>query len=210
MAVSRCMVGWARRSRRSLAAAGCTAMACTAVALPVAASSVLSLGPKGVQSLVAEQLFDRKGRWYLSDDEGVCYTYLESPHVRLAADRLVLRAHMVSRLGQRFGGNCVGADLQSEVTVSGKIHGSGHQLMLEDIRVDRVDDEAVRSALDLALQVNPDTIPRTARIDVLGSLRQQAFAAGGFAMHVDEIHIASITARSDILVIQFDLSLSAP
>jgi hypothetical protein len=155
-------------------------------------------------------LFNRAGRWYLLDDEGVCYTYLEGPHVRLVPDRLVLKAHMVSRLGQRFGSNCVGADLASDVTISGKIRGSGHQLMLDDIRIDRVDDEAVRNALNLALQVNPDSIPRTARIDVLDSLRKQAFTAGGFAVHVDEIHIASVTTRNDTLVIQFDLSLSAP
>jgi hypothetical protein len=221
-------VGWAQCVGRSLAAVLCTGaavlwtaataavtvaattVAATGPALPAAASSALSLGPRGMQTLVVEQLFDRKGRWYLSDDDGICYTYLESPHVRLASDRLVLKAHMVSRLGQPLGGNCVGVDLQSDVTVSGKIRGSGHQLMLDDIRIDRVDDDAARSALNLALQVNPDAIPRTARIDVLESLRKQVFAAGALAVHVDEIHIVGITTRSDTLVIQFDLSLSAP
>ena len=228
-------VGWAQCVGRSLAAVLCTGaavlctgaavlwtaatavvtvaaatVAATGPALPAAASSALSLGPRGMQTLVVEQLFDRKGRWYLSDDDGVCYTYLESPHVRLTSDRLVLKAHMVSRLGQPLGGNCVGVDLQSDVTVSGKIRGSGHQLMLDDIRIDRVDDETARSALNLALQVNPDAIPRTARIDVLESLRKQVFAAGALAVHVDEIHIAGVTTRNDTLIIQFDLSLSAP
>jgi hypothetical protein len=209
--------GWARRLGRSLAAAACTAAASTvavvtaaAPAPPTAAGSTLSLGPRGVQSLVAEQLFNRDGRWYLIDDAGVCYTYLESPHVRVASDRLVLKAHMVSRLGQRFGNNCVGADLASNVTVSGKVRGSDHQLILDDIRIDRVDDEAARNALNLALQVAPDSIPRTARLDVLESLRKQPFASGGLTVHVDQIHIAGITARNDTLVIQFDLSLSAP
>jgi len=204
-------VGWTRHLCAGLAAAACTAaVAAAAPALPAAAGSTLSLGPRGVQSLVADQLFNRDGRWYLIDDEGVCYTYLESPHVRLASDRLVLKAHMVSRLGQRFGGNCVGADLASNVTVSGKVRGTDHQLILDDIRIDRVDDEAARNALNLAVQVAPDSIPRTARIDVLESLRRQAFTSGGFAVHVDQIHIANITARNDTLVIQFDLNLSAP
>jgi hypothetical protein len=198
-----------------LAAALCAAAMADAAMAPAVpnlrpAASALSLGPRGVQTLVADQLFDRKGRWYLTDDEGICYTYLESPRVRLASDRLVLKAHMVSRLGQRFGNNCVGTDLASDVTVSGKIRGSGHQLMLDDIRIDRIEDETVRNALNLALQVNPDSIPRTARIDVLESLRKQPFTAGGFAVHVDEFHIASITTRNDTLVIQFDLNLSAP
>jgi hypothetical protein len=211
MTFSLLTVGWARHLCAGLAAAACTAaVAAAAPALPTAAGSTLSLGPRGVQSLVAEQLFNRDGRWYLIDDESVCYTYLESPHVRLASDRLVLKAHMVSRLGQRFGGNCVGADLASNVTVSGKVRGSDHQLILDDIRIDRVDDEAARNALNLALQVAPDSIPRTARIDVLEPLRRQAFTSGGFAVHVDQIHIANITTRNDTLVIQFDLNLSAP
>jgi len=211
-------VGRARRLGKGLAAALCTAaaaastaaIAAAAPALPAAASSVLSLGPRGVQTLVAEQLFNREGRWYLIDDEGVCYTYLESPHVRVASDRLVLKAHMVSRLGQRFGNNCIGADFNTNVTVSGKVRGSDHHLILDDIRVDRVDDEAARNALNLAVQVDPDSIPRTARIDVQESLRKQAFTAGSFAVRVDQIHIASIATRNDTLVIQFDLSMSAP
>jgi hypothetical protein len=210
-------VGRARRLGKWLAAALCpaavtavAAVAAVAPALRAAEVSVLSLGPRGVQTLVAEQLFNRAGRWYLVDDEGVCYTYLEGPHVRLASERLVLKAHMVSRLGQRFGNNCVGADLASNVTVSGKIRGSEHQLILDDIRIDRVDDEAVRNALNLAVQLDPGAIPRTARIDILEALRRQAFTAGGFAVHVDEIHIAAITTRNDTLVIQFALGLSAP
>ena len=144
------------------------------------------------------------------DDEGVCYTYLESPHVRVASDRLVLKAHMVSRLGQRFGNSCVGVDLASNVNISGKVRGSDHQLILDDIRIDRIDDETARNALNVAVQVDPDSIPRTARIDVQESLRKQAFTAGGFAVHVDQIHIASITTRNDTLVIQFGLNMSAP
>ena len=121
MAPVRRTVGWVSRvaaATSCTAAIAAAAMAAAATGPPAAASSVLSLGPRGVQSLVAEQLFNREGRWYLIDDEGVCYTYLESPHVRLASDRLVLKAHMVSRLGQRFGNNCIGADFASNVTVS--------------------------------------------------------------------------------------------
>src|SRR5216684_2568885 len=124
------------------------------LSLPAAAESVLAVGPRSIQTLVVEQLFNRAGRWYLSDDGG-CYAYLESPHTQLEADRLVLHAHLSSRLGQRMGNDCVGANFASQVTLSGKLHGSGHLLILDDIRIDRVDDESTRSALNLALQVDP-------------------------------------------------------
>ena len=179
------------------------------VSLPAVAQSVLSVGPRSVQTLVLEQLFDRAGRWYLIDD-GDCYTYLESPHTHLALDRLVLRAHLSSRLGQRIGNGCVGADFASNVTLSGKLHGSGHFLILDDIRIDRVDDELARNALNLALQVDPQLIPRAANIDVSEFVRKDVIAAGGSSARLDEFRVVNITTRPDSIVIQFDLSLSVP
>ena len=179
------------------------------LSLPAAAQSVLSVGSRSVQTLVLEQLFNRAGRWYLIDD-GVCYTYLESPHTHLALDRLVLRAHLSSRLGQRMGNGCVGADFASNVTLSGKLHGSGHFLILDDIRIDRIDDESARNALTLALQVNPQLIPRAANIDVSEFVRKDVIAAGGSSARLDEFRIVNITTRPDSIVIQFDLSLSVP
>jgi hypothetical protein len=180
-----------------------------ALSPPVAAQSVLSVGPRSVQTLVVEQLFNRAGRWYLIDDGG-CYTYLESPQTRLTLDRLVLRAHLSSRLGQRMGKDCVGADFASNVTLSGKLHGSGHLLILDDIRIDRVDDESTRSALNLALQVDPQVMPRAANIDVSEFVRKDVIAAGRSPARLDEFRIVKIMTGADAVVIHFDLSLSVP
>jgi hypothetical protein len=177
--------------------------------LPAAAESVLTVGPRNVQALVLEQLFNRDGRWYLIDD-GDCHTYLDSPHTRIALDRLVLRAHLSSRFGQQMGNTCVGADFASNVTLSGKLHGSGHFLILDDIRIDRVDDESARSALDLALKVEPQLIPRAAKIDLTEFVTKDAITAGGSSARLDEFRIVSITTRQDSIVIQFDLSMSVP
>jgi hypothetical protein len=179
------------------------------LSLSAVAQSVLTVGPRNVQTLVLEQLFNRAGRWYLIDD-GDCYTYLESPHTHIALDRLVLRAHLSSRFGQRMGSGCVGADFASNVTLSGKLHGSGHFLILDDIRIDRVDDESARNALNLALQVDPQLIPRAANIDVSEFVRKDVIAAGGSSARLDEFRIVNITTRPDSIVIQFDLSLSVP
>jgi hypothetical protein len=180
-----------------------------ALALPAAAQSTLSVGPRSVQTLIVLQLFDRAGRWYLID-EGACFTYLESPQTRLAADRVVLRARLVSRLGQRMASGCVGADFASYVTLSGKLHGSGQLLILDDIRIDRVDDEATRSALNFALQVDPQLMPRAANINVSEFVRKDLVAAGGSAARLDEFHIVSVTTRPDAVVIHFDLSMTMP
>jgi hypothetical protein len=180
-----------------------------ALSLPAAAQSVLSVGSRSVQTLVVEQLFNRAGRWYLVDDGG-CYTYLESPHTQLEVDRLVLHAHLSSRLGQTIGNNCAGADFASNVTLSGKLHGSGHLLILDDIRIDRVDDESTRSALNLALQVNPQIIPHAAKIDASEFVRKHVIPAAGSLARLDDFRIVNITTRADAVVIHFDLSLSVP
>jgi hypothetical protein len=176
---------------------------------PAVSQSVLTVGPRNVQILVLQQLFNRTGRWYLVDD-GDCYTYLESPRTHIALDRLVLRAHLSSKFGQQVGNGCVGAAIASNVTLSGKLHGSGHFLILDDIRVDRVDDESARSALDLALKIEPQLIPRTANIDVSEFVGKEALAAGGSSARLDEFRIVNITTRPDSIVIQFDLSMSLP
>lgn len=179
------------------------------LSLSAVAQSVLTVGPRNVQTMVLEQLFNRAGRWYLIDD-GDCYTYLESPHTHIALDRLVLRAHLSSRFGQRMGNGCVGADFASNVTLSGKLHGSGHFLILDDIQIDRVDDESARNALKLALQVDPQLIPRAANIDVSEFVRNDVIAAGGSSARLDEFRIVNITTRPDSIAIQFALSMSVP
>jgi hypothetical protein len=173
------------------------------------ASSVLSLGPRSVQTLVTDQLFNRGGRWYLIDD-GVCHTYLDSPHTRLELDRLVLSAHLSSRLGQRIGNNCAGADFASNVVLSGKLRGTEHRLILDDIRIDHVDDDATRDALNLALQLTSQSIPRAASFDVLEYVRKQVVAPQGSSVHLDQLSIVNIATRSDAVVIRFDLGLSSP
>jgi len=172
------------------------------------AASTLSLGPRAVQALVSEQLFVRRGRWYLIDD-GACFTYLDSPRTHLEVDRLVLNARLTSRLGQRFGDNCVGADLASNVTLSGRLKGTDHALVLEDIRIDHVDDESTRSALGLALQLAPDALPHSVTIDVADVLRKQ-LTAGGSAMRLDQFHIVSVSVKSGGVLMSFDLGLSEP
>jgi hypothetical protein len=185
------------------------ALSTVALSLPAEAQSTLSVGAHSIQALVVEQLFARGGRWYLIDD-GACYTYLESPRVRLTLDRLILQAHLSSRLGQRMGNGCVGADFASNVTLSGKLHGSGHFLTLDDVRIDHVDDESTRSALNLALQVDPQLLSHGANIDVSEFLKRNVLAAGGTPARLDEFHIANITTRTDAVVIHFDFSLSVP
>ena len=109
-----------------------------------------------------------------------------------------------------MGKDCVGGDFASNVTLSGKLHGSGHLLILDDIRIDRVDDESTRSAINLALQVDPQLVPRAVKIDVSEFVRKDVVAARGSAARLDDLRIVNITTQADAVVIHFDLTLSLP
>lgn len=195
---------WRRLAQAAVLAAS------VSLASPATAASVLTLGVRTVKTLVTERLFNRGGRWYLIDDGGICYTYLESPRVRLETDRLVLEAHLTSRVGQRLGNNCIGGDFASNVTVSGTLRANGHKLILDEIRIDHVDDEATRNALDLALRIAPTAMSRSASIDVLDFVRKQVLASADSPVQLGELRILNVVTRPDAVVMQFDLSLSAP
>ena len=208
----RCVTDVTQRRRgpafRAARGAGALALALS-LGTPALGASVLALGPRMVQSLVAERLFDRAGRWYLMDDAGVCYTYLESPHTHLQAGRLVLAARLTARIGQPLGGSCMGGDFRSDVVLSARVHGAGRTLVLDDLRIERVADEPTRRALELALQLDPQALPRSADIDLLEFVGRQ-LATGKPPLKVDRLAIQRIETRAEAVIIEFDLDLSAP
>ena len=172
-------------------------------------ASELTVGAQSVQKLVAQQLFDRQGRWYLLDN-GPCYMFLESPRTRLSRGRVVLDAHLSSRVGVVVGGNCIGSGFASNVTLSGKPVGKASTLTLDDIRVDNVEDGATAQLVDLLESVTAQALPRTFSLDVLAAVRGAPITAAGIPISLTQFRIADVTTRSDAIVVHFDLSLSAP
>ena len=122
----------------------------------------------------------------------------------------MLAAHLSSFLGQRMGDNCLGARFSSDITLSGRVRSTEHQLILEDIRIDRVADESTRNALTLALQLDPQALPRSAALDLTEYLQTEVNAAGGIALRLDQIRILSAALQSNAIVIQFEMNLTAP
>jgi hypothetical protein len=177
--------------------------------LTVAQASELAIGANTIQRLIAEQLFSKQGRWYLLDD-GPCYAYLESPHTRLQDGRLLLDAHLSSRIGVQVGGNCVGSGFSSNVTLSGRLVGKGSTLTIENIRVDHVDDEATRSVFGLVENIAPQALPRALNIDVLAAVRGTPMNAAGVAVSVQKFRILDVATQPGAVLVHFDLSLSTP
>lgn len=174
-----------------------------------AAASDLSLGPKTVQQLVAERLFAQQGRWYLLDN-GPCHAYFEHPKTRLTEGRLVLDAHLTARVGVPFGDRCAGSDFTANVTLSGKPVGRGSSLTLDEVRVDRVDDNGSGDATRIIRQMVPQTLPENFSFDVLAAARSQTGNAAGIPVAMRQFRIVSTVTRRDAVVITFEMSLAAP
>src|SRR5580700_8479649 len=95
-----------------------------------ASASELLIGREALQTLVVASVFKDQGRWYLA--KGKCYAYLERPHVALDAARVIIDAHLSSQLGLTVGDSCMGAEMMSDVRVSGNLVGSGSHIEIDD------------------------------------------------------------------------------
>ncbi len=177
--------------------------------IPAAYGSELTLGASTIQKLVAQQLFNRQGRWYLLDN-GPCYAYLEHPRTRLTGGRLLLDAHLSARVGVDMGGNCLGSGFASNVTLSGRLIGKASTVTLDDIRVDHAADSATAEVIDLIRQTAPQALPQVLSVDVLAAVRGTPIDAAGIPVSVTRFRIVDVATHTDAVIVQFDLSLSAP
>lgn len=173
------------------------------VSAPVAAAT-LTVGKASIQRLFVEGVFNKNGRWYLQD--GVCYAYLESPRTWLAGGRVHIEAHLSSLLGVDMSGSCVGNSLAAKVEMSGRLVGIGTTLALADVRVDRIDDQAAGSTLDVLQSMVPAPPP----VDVLSTISDRLADSDDVPISVDALRIESVTTTDAEVTIQFDFGLRAP
>jgi hypothetical protein len=172
-------------------------------------ASQLAIGAASMQRILTDKLFSKQGRWYLSEN-GPCYAYFESPHVRFDKERIYLDVHLSSRVGARVGGNCIGAAFASDVTLSGKLVGSGSTLTLDGVRIDRVADGATADAIGLIDQAALQALPHAFSVDVLAAARGKSSGDADPPISVDRFQITDVTTQASVVVVRFELSLSAP
>lgn len=180
-----------------------------AVGAPAARGSEVQIGINSIQKILQDSLFSRADRWYLLDN-GPCYAYLESPRVRLENGRLVLEAHLSSRVGQRVGGYCLGSGFASDVTISAAVFGQASTLTVGDIRVDHVDDGATGDLISLIEGIAPRALPQAFNIDVLQSVRGNSLPLGGYTIAVARFVIQKVITSPKGVTVYFDLGLVAP
>ena len=162
------------------------------------------LEQSAVQKLVLESLFKDNGRYWLQ--RGACRAYLETPSVTLTGGRVVIRSHLVARVGMDFGDSCAGVDLASWASVSGEPGAQGTTVRLTNIRVEDVGDANTRIVLDSGLA---PTLPGALELDVLKAVRSMLQGAGGqLQVDVQALKIASVRVADNKLSVVFDFKVA--
>ncbi|MGA2399696.1 MAG: hypothetical protein ABSG30_16790 [Steroidobacteraceae bacterium] len=172
-----------------------------------AVASELVIGREALQTVLVASLFKDQGRWYLT--KGKCYAYLERPHVALEAARVIIDAHLSSRLGLMVGDSCVGTELASDVRVSGKLVGSGTHIEIDDIRIDNVQDESTRKIVDLLQSATGGSLPKSENIDLLPLLKPAIVPGTDIKVSASNLAIANVTTRADSVDVEFEVKLTA-
>ena len=172
-----------------------------------AIASELVIGREALQTLVVASVFKDQGRWNLL--KGKCYAYLERPHVSLDAGRVVIDAHLSSRLGLNVGDSCVGTELASDVRVSGKLVGSGSHIEIDDIRIDDVRDESARNVIGLLQSAAGGTLPKSVNIDLLPLLKPTSVPGTDIKVSAANLLIANVSTLTDAVDVEFEIKLTA-
>jgi hypothetical protein len=193
-------------SRAAVATA--IAFVVAAAAFPTADASELVLGTDALQALVATTLFRDGGRWYLQ--KGACYAYLEHPMVALAKGRMVIDARLSAKLGLQSQGACIGVDLASQVAISGVLRGSGSELSVGDVRVDRANDDATRQALGLLLGAASESVSRALRIDLMTVVKPTTVPGLTMPARVTRLAVSDVLTGEQSVTVHFDLGVAIP
>jgi len=172
-----------------------------------ATASELVIGREALQTVMVESLFKDQGRWYLI--KGKCFAYLERPNVALDGARVIIDAHLSSRLGLTVGDACMGTELASDVRVSGKLVGSGTHIEIDDIRIDSVKDENTRKVVDLLQSATGGSLPKSAKIDLLPLLKPTSVPGTDIKVSATNLAIAKVTTLSDAVDVDFEVKLTA-
>src|SRR5580692_1192476 len=170
-------------------------------------ASELVIGREALQKLVVASVFKDQGRWYLA--KGKCYAYLERPHVTFDAARVIIDAHLSSQLGLTVGDSCIGAEMMSDVRVSGKLVGSGSQIEIDDIRIDNVQDESTRKVIELLQSATGGALPKSVNIDLLPLLKPTSVPGTDIKVLATNLAIANVTTLADAVQVEFEIKLRA-
>ena len=177
-------------------------MGCAVAPASYAVELILT-GRAATQAFV-DSAFKRDGKHDLIPPSKCSYTYLESPEVSFANDRVNIRLHLSVRAGQEVSGQCVGAGEALWLTVSGTPYVDGTVVGVKNARVVQIDNPSYRVLLEAALQ----GLMNGLRHDVGASIRAAlAKDVNHYRFAMNNLTITNLHARDNVLraTIEFEM-----
>ena len=123
----------------------------------------LRIDNAALEKLLKTRLFREGGKWHLVKGDSCNNPYLENPSTAIRQGRISIKVHFAGRLGTKVWGNCVSIGEPSWIEVSGKPAVKGRVLFLDEVKVDRVEKDAVRA---LATPLLESALRSLARVDL--------------------------------------------
>jgi hypothetical protein len=170
--------------------------------------SELTIQNTAIQKMLMEELFVDHQRYHLVPQTACQYAYLDSPAVTLSQGRVRIKVRLSGRLALEVGDRCVGgaADVV-HVAISGRPAFAGEKLVLTDIRVDEVSNEAYRVLLQQFLE---SAIPRAVEINVREGLQRiLADRQSTYDVVVAQLAVTDLTAENNQLRANLTFALTA-
>ena len=171
-------------------------------------ASEMTIHNTAIQKMLMDELFIDKGRYHLIGQTACQYAYVDSPAVTISQGRVRIKARVSGKLALEVGGQCVGSSGDVvRVAISGLPNFSGEKIVLTDIKVDEVSNEAYRVLLQQFLE---SAIPRAVEINVREGLqRMLATRQSTYEVVVNRLLVADLTAENDQLRATLTFSLTA-
>jgi hypothetical protein len=171
-------------------------------------ASELTIQNTAIQKMLMDELFIDKGRYHLLPQTACQYAYVDSPVVTLSQGRVRIKARVSGKLAVQVGDQCVGSTGDVvRVAISGRPTFSGEKLVLTDIKLDEVSNEAYRVLLQQFLE---SAIPRAVEINVREGLqRVLATRQSTYEVVVDQLSVTDLTAENNQLHATLMFSLMA-
>lgn len=178
------------------------------VSMAAGPTSELSIHHTAIQKMLVDTLFIDKGRYHLLQQTACQYAYVDSPVVTLTQGRVRIKVRLSGKLAMEVGDQCVGGvgDVV-RVAISGRPTFSGEKIVLTDIKVDEVSNDAYRVLLQQFLE---SAIPRAVAINVREGLQRiLADRQSTYEVAVDQLSVTDLTAEDNVLHATLSFSLTA-
>ncbi|MFN0039356.1 MAG: hypothetical protein ACKVP2_07595 [Burkholderiales bacterium] len=167
----------------------------------------LTIRNTALQKMLVDELFIDKGRYPLIPPTSCQYGYLDSPSVTISEGRVRIKVRLSGQLAMEVSGQCVGSADVVRIAVSAQPAVSADQLILTDIQVDEISNEAYRILLT---QFVRSAIPRAIHIDLREGV-QRMFAArqSSWEVVVEKFSLGELIAENNQLRATVSFSLTA-